>query len=150
MANVWSTGHTLEEVVEKSIIVVRSRLHAWHRRRHVANPEEVLIVVHDFTKGMIGTKDDKKCKTKGHETWSVMLFLLDELQRCPQVPDQGRLLKAGRALEDLVSTWKASEWRMTSRQIQQTFDAFNRFISMSDGIPDYADDCYQPKRHLTC
>ena len=51
-------------------------------------------------------------------------------------------------MEELVNTWKAFEWRMTEDQIQQTFDAFNRFISMTDGIPDYADDCYQPKRHL--
>ena len=148
LANVWSTGHTLEELVEKSVIVARSRLHAWHRRRHTAKPNEVLTVVHDFTQGMIGKKDDKKCKTKGHETWSLLLFLLDELHRKPAVPDQGRLLRAGRALEELVNTWKASEWRMTSNQIQQSFDAYNRFILMTDGIPDYATECFQPKRHL--
>ena len=146
--NVWSTGATLEELVEKSLIVARSRLHAWHRRRHQLKPKERLTVVHDFTKGMIGTKDDKKCKTKGHETWSFMLFLLDELQGRPGVPDQGRLLRAGRALEEMVNTWKASEWRMTPSQIQQTFDAFNCFVSMTDGIPDFVNECFHPKRHL--
>ena len=148
LAHVWSTGSTLEEVVEKTVIVARSRLHAWHRRRHVEKPREVLTVVHDFTKGMIGTRDDKKCKTKGHETWSLMLFLLDELSRYPKVPDQGRLLRAGRALEDMVKVWKLSKWRMSAIQIQRTFDAFNRFVSMTDGIPDYTEECFQPKRHL--
>ena len=114
LAHVRSTGSTLEEVVEKTVIVARSRLHAWHRRRHVEKPKEALTVVHGFTKGMIGTREDKKCKTKGHETWSLMLFLLDELARYPKVPDQGRLLRAGRALEEMINVWKVSEWRMTS------------------------------------
>jgi len=76
-----------------------------------------------------------------------MLFLLDMLEqlwhRMPDVRRAQRLLKAGRALEELLNIWRQAGMRLSAAEQVHSWDCFQRFIVSTEPEPD----CMIPKRH---
>ena len=114
---VWSIltsgvyGPCTEQNFVAAVLAMRRSLFDFYGRRHAADPSENLIRVSDWVPAMIGTQADPKKKTKGAETWGVLLFCLDELRRWgARVADQPRLLMAGVNLESIVLTWRRHGW----------------------------------------
>ena len=102
-----------------------------------------------MTKGRVGENNDRKCKTKGAETWGFMLFLIDVLEanaaRLP--PEAIALARAGRALEDMILIWRAADVRLTIDEIQRSFDAYKRFLRLTSDLGDEM-SMLIPKRHV--
>ena len=145
----WAKGTTIDELVLDSLTVCRNRLHAWHQQRRRRLPKEDLTIPHDLTRGMIGTQGEQKLKTKGSETWTMLLFLLNELHRFPRLANQQRLVRAGEALGEMIRCWQKASWKLKVGEIQQSFDCFNRFLTHTSAIEEFRAECFQPKRHLT-
>ena len=72
--------------------------------------------MNDWTPNMVGTHAKPKCKTKGAETWSLLLFLVDELTRLQgRVGENSqRLMQAGRCLSDMVFLWRQCPWSVSA------------------------------------
>jgi hypothetical protein len=101
-------------------LAMRSSLFAWYKDRHRRFPSEVLTQVSDWTPSMVGTQTHPRCKTKAAETWSVLLWLLDELRRLGgSIGDWQRLLQAGSCMESLVVRWRGCPWKLSSVAIQE-------------------------------
>ena len=135
---------TRDEQVQNSLMVLMQRLQTFYTRRHARLPLEKLTRLHDLQPKMIGLLNDKKCKTKGAETYGLLLFLVEELERYGGVASQPALLGAGRAIVGLLTLWATSEWKMTAEQAQSSMDYFNTFKRFAADIEDFE----IPKSHL--
>jgi hypothetical protein len=111
-AGVYTQGGSADESITRFCLACRNQLMAWYKRQQADTPTEVITRVHDFSPKMIGTRTRPRCKTKGAETWGLLLFFLSELRRFGAAAgDDGRRLRqAGEALEMLVRTWRSSPW----------------------------------------
>ena len=89
------------------VLSFRHRLMEWYKARHRRFPTENLTRVSDFTKNMVGKRTAPKMKTKGAETWGVLLFLIHELRlQYERLGERAvRLLLAGEALENMIGVW---------------------------------------------
>ena len=63
-----------EDTLATCCQVLRSRLFAWMGRCRESHPTEVLTRLQDLVPAMLGKHTDKKCKTKGSEIWTFLLF----------------------------------------------------------------------------
>ena len=107
IAGAWVKKSTVEDTIATSVLAIRKDLKAWYTRRHRDNPHEKLTRVTKFRRGTIGDPTERQLRTKGAETWGVLLFLITTLQTrglVLGVPRQ-QLLEAASALEALVATW---------------------------------------------
>ena len=70
---------------------------------------------------MLGTPDDPKLKTKGAETWGLVLFLTDMLQKYSAGlgEDVALLIEAGRTLIDVMGTMHMAGNTMTTAEVQE-------------------------------
>ena len=109
--------------------------------------EESLTQIYDLTPPMIGDRTDKQLKLKASETWTFLLFIIDQLRPLYHLPYHRELLAAGQALIELNGVWKLSPWRMPANMVQQSFDLYNRFLECTDAIDGYR-DFFKPKRHI--
>ena len=102
---------------------MRSNLIAWYSARRQAHPDEQLTKLSGLTKRVVGTPSDQHCNTKGAETWTLVIFLLDELRKYNALlgPDWQRLLPAGESLEQLVLLWRWFDWIIPEEQREDTF-----------------------------
>ena len=87
-------------------------------------------------------------KTKGAQTWALLLFVLDELLPHARVPEQVRLLTAGEALQSLADRWRKSDWRLTGFEIAMSHHDVNTFLQSTSDIPGCSEHWFQPKRHI--
>ncbi len=99
-----------EANIAVAIMVLRNSLVAWYKTFHRTHPNETLTEITDLTRKMTGTRADKKLKTKGAETWGIVLFLLDELEKfgARLGPEASRLHRAGQALVDMMVIWRTT------------------------------------------
>ena len=104
-SGVWGQGRATEsEQVLVAVGQIRKMLLVWYGVHHTAFPNDRLTQLQDLTIKMLGNKNRRTLKTKGAETWGVLLFIVFTLKRygavlgavCP------RLLAAGEALVKLV------------------------------------------------
>ena len=107
-------GHTgtNHEHLSVAMVVLRSALMTWYPV-HEKKTGEVLTRVADLTAGMLGEPGDPKLKTKGAETWGIVLFVVEELKIKGGVlpPDDcTRLLHAGENLVRIARIWKSCDW----------------------------------------
>ena len=118
---IWGTLETTrQEQLLVALYCFKAELFAWYPI-YERGSGEILTRVSDITPGMIGTDDDKCCKTKGKETWGLLLFLLYCLQKYrdtigPPVVDP--LVECGRCLEVYVRTMRAQGVRVNSSVIE--------------------------------
>ena len=101
-------------------LALRASMEAWHTKRHKDFPDEELTKLSDLVPAMFGKEGTPKCKTKGAETWTCLLFLIHECERLKGRlgPDWQRVRCGGQALEEMVLIWRAQGWSMTRAAIQ--------------------------------
>ena len=115
-SNAYGIAGTEEEAVRRIILVIRSRLFAWYKRRAAEHPNEELTRLSDLAPKMVGAT---KLKTKAAETWGFAIFLLDELD---QYGDRGpedwqRLRLAGQCMKAIVNVWQKSPWKVPAADV---------------------------------
>ena len=116
-------------------------------------PDRNLTRVHDITPAMVGTKADNKLKTKGAETWGVLLFLQsifenygdeiitgDTLDISPQ-----EYLAAARSLIAMCAIMDEGKCNLSEAGSEQLLFQWKRFVSITSHLP--ALDL--PKKHAT-
>ena len=145
-SGVYGRHGTSEEVVANAILAVKVELRVWYRARHAARPDERLTRVGKVTHKMLGTAADKRLKTKGAETWGILLLLVDTFRAkralLPRYVD--RLLRAGEALVRLIRLFDAAPTRVQPDTIHEAFAAYTRFVRLTNDIPEMR----IPKRHV--
>ena len=78
-----------------------------------------------------------------------MVFLLFLILHCSAkfarlAADGAKLLEAGRCLVRLVAVWQSAAGLLSGSQIQETFDAWNKFLFLTQDFGELL----IPKRHL--
>lgn len=141
----WVSTGTIEERLQNTCIMLKVKLDAFFEGRHRQNPLEQLTQINDFTVGMLGDKDTRTVGTKGAETWSLILFFVEELKAHPHIIDQPRILRACEALVELITTWQHASWVLTAQELETCFNAWSTFIELTYGIATLE----IPKRHLS-
>jgi hypothetical protein len=116
---VYGNVGTLEEKHLAAVLGIRHDLMAWYKSSAREYPK--LTRLSDLTVKMLGTASAQKCKTKGAETWGLLLFLVHLLARCAgQVGAEGAvLLQAGQALKRMVAIWNECDRGQMSAVLQQ-------------------------------
>jgi hypothetical protein len=111
---------TADENLIAAVLVMRSNLFDFYKKRRAEHPGEELTQVADFTPKMCGSRSDQACKTKGGETWGFTLFLLTEIRTIGpvQLPDHDRLLLAGQSLERIVCIWNEHGWVIPAQALE--------------------------------
>lgn len=106
-SGVFGANGAADENLRNSILLLRNTLTTWYGDDRRANPSRVLTRLNDLTVKMVGTSAEPKCKTKGAETFGMLLFLVDMLGRYATSLDAAsrRLHRAGCALVRLVEIW---------------------------------------------
>ena len=92
------------ENVQLALMQLRNELWEWYRQWHRAHPHKQLTQVHDLLPSMLGTSNEPVLKTKGAETWGLVLFGVDALEaHAGQVgPSCDDLRDAGRCLVEFI------------------------------------------------
>jgi hypothetical protein len=144
LSGVYGDSGTQAENIRSGVLVLRHSLMSWYSRRHAGNVNEKLTRVADFTVKMVGEPGDQVLKTKGAETWGILLFLLDELRRFEARAGREwrRLLRAGECLEEMVRVWSSHSGVLPSAARRQVSSAYNLHVALM--LPF---DCYIPKHH---
>jgi hypothetical protein len=105
LSGIYGAVGTAEENMLAAVLALRYDLMQFYKDNKALN----LTAVSDLTVKMLGTSNDRKCKTKGAETWGVMLFLLSVLagRGAHLGEDAARYLAAGSALRQVVEKWNS-------------------------------------------
>jgi hypothetical protein len=142
-----SVALSLDMLVRTSVLALQNQLSAWYKRRHKAYPAEKLTRYH-LRESKVGTRHEPAFKAKAAEAYGFMLFLLDLLDRVHlRLPDPRRakrLLRAGRALEELLRIWRHAKPRLSAEEIARSWKCFQEFMVATDG----ESECEIPKRHM--
>ena len=108
-----------------------------------------LTAVSDFTMKMCGTQNDRACKTKGAETYGIMLFLLYLMDKYShRLGSEGqRLRRAGQNLSAMVDLWRncgAQHGMLVPDDVKQRcFDLYSEHMVLME-----CEDIYTPKHHI--
>ena len=96
---------------------------------------------------MIGeSREAPTLKTKGAETFGLLIFLVEQLGSVAvRIPDHDALKHGGQHILDLIGIWQGASWRLTPAELQASFRAFNSFADATAGVPGIE----IPKRHLS-
>lgn len=146
LGGAWGFHGTRHETIENACLAIRQDLRVWYNAHQLANPDDRITRIGTFKRRHLREPDDKKLRTKGAETWGIVLFLVARLERevIRMGAEAGRRCAAGQELVRMNRVWQSSPWRMSAAAIQATFDAWNRFLALTDGMAALE----TPKRHM--
>ena len=130
---------------ETSILIFKAALFQWYKDRHKLDSKENLTRLSDFTKSMLGEDDGGKLKTKGAETWGVLLFLVDTLvARAARLPAEGGILcESAIIIMELVTLFDTRGVNLTDAEQCLAWSKYKRFLTLT-----HAYSFPIPKRHL--
>lgn len=144
-SGIWGRVGTRDEELLVAVECFKHELHLWYKARRRSHPDEVLTQVSDVTMKMVGSPTDRKLKTKGAETYGILLYVLDLMQR--KMPQLGgvfpMLLEAGRCMERVIVILGQHGVHVPMNAVQELLDAYKRHCVLTDGIPSLK----IPKRH---
>jgi len=144
LSGVFGSVGSAEEKLQTAVLVMRSELLNWYSAHEKSNGE-VLTRVSDINLKMFGKQSDPKCKTKGAETWGLLLFLLHILRKHADfLGNRGRrLLLAGQALENIVRIWQRHGRIVPPDARTSCFELYMEHVRLM--APE---DSFIPKHHL--
>ena len=145
MLGLFGRHGTQEEVARTNLIALGMALDAFYKQRHRARPGETLTCVHDLSK-CVGDPSARKLLTKGHETYGVLLFLIDFMQtHLARLDETGpKLLGACRSLARIVEIFNGNGANIPPNAIQECFDQLLNCYELTRDV----DEMFIPKRHL--
>ena len=147
MSRIWRVHQRQEEQVDHGVNVLKYQLRAWYRTRHRERPRETLTRINDITPKMLGeSPNTQKLKTKGAETWGLLLFLADFFEsHLGQLEDGAReLASAARALVRMCEVFDGCGWVMSAPSMQVAIDAWKEHCALTSHL----EGLYTPKRHV--
>ena len=111
-----------DEALQTAVMAFAFELQEFYKTYAKAHPEEVLTRCTDFTMKMVGTRDGPKLKTKGGETFGILIFVLELLDRYKAKLDHDgiRLQRAGKAMLNIIRVWQSASRRMKTSEVQDT------------------------------
>jgi hypothetical protein len=120
LSGVYGALGTNEENLASAVLAFRHELMQWYKQHAVWN----LTRLSNFKIKMIGSSGEKKCKTKGAETYGLMLFLIHLLDRNGHsLGERGaRYLAAGIALRRVTEIWKENGNLIPESAQQETWN----------------------------
>lgn len=134
-------GTVEEERIESARLVLVHRLFQWYRAQ-----DRGLTQVGDLTRKMLGTVVAKELKTKGAESWGILLFVADTLAGSLHKlkPEAAELLEGARALIELVTIFDACGAAVPGPERERCLLVWQRFLEISRTMPLVV----RPKRHV--
>ena len=145
LSGVFGAYSSIAEQVDVGCLAIRFASAGFYKRRHIASPTENVTRISRLGSKHVGSPEERTLKTKGAQTWGMLLSLLDFLEgRANEVEDGAKLLQAGRALARLVTHWDNAPWAMPTATQQACVDAWVEFLVLTEGY----EDMKTPKRHL--
>jgi len=72
---------TAGEALIVAVMSLKNELFSWYRRRRKSHPTEKLTELSDLVPKMLGTKADPQLKTKAAETFGILVFLDDNMDK---------------------------------------------------------------------
>ena len=137
----------MDEQLLRCIEILKHELFGWYAARRRMHPTERLTRLGNITPKMLGSISDRKLKTKGAETWGVLLFiehiLSDEGRRARVGANADELLEATQCLIQMVHIMNACGINMAQEQIEMMLGAWKRFLSLTEDVQELQ----TPKRH---
>ena len=96
----------MEKTIAMAARKIKSDLVRFYHQFHEDHPRRSITKVGKFSRNILGDSG-QRLKTKGAETYGVLLYLLSKLLALGDaLPDGARMLRAGGALEKLVALWR--------------------------------------------
>ena len=80
-ANIFESSGTNEEKFEHGVMMLRVELMSFYKSYHKDHPMEDLTRLSNLSMKMLGTPSQPKLKTKGMETWGILLFCVAMLHK---------------------------------------------------------------------
>lgn len=145
-ADIWQTNVTQEKAhCELSVQLMRSSLWTFYRNWSRRHPEEPLTQLGNLTLSMLGSYDQQVLKTKGGETFGLLVYCIDLLEKHQSKIKHGAvLLKAGSQLYELYKTVKEEpSGQVRTKVAQSMFDRARLHLRLAQ----IAEIPYRPKHH---
>ena len=130
--------------IQVNMLSMRHALYHWYKIRHAADPAERLTRIGDFGSRVVGTTPDSAVKTKGAETWGLLLFLVDRWAGRDLASGDAALLTGAGALVRMMMIWKRSGRSLQTSDVQASFDYFNELFAATLDF----DDLDLTKKHM--
>ena len=108
-AGVWGVlAGTGDEQLHVAVNSLRSELYTWYAAYRKANPKQQITQVADLSSHLLGTEAHRVLRSKGAETYGLLLFMVDMLHKHGRnLPLEGRRLRsAGIALVEFIAIAK--------------------------------------------
>ena len=111
---------TFDEKSRVGKLALRGELQTWYKQRRRSHPDEDLTRANDLTLKMVGPPSSAKMKLSGAETWGVVLFLIDALDKYAGYlgTTAGPLREAGLHLVHIIEVCRAHEERIPFPAVQ--------------------------------
>lgn len=125
---IWAPNEQTEgEKLQVGIMGFRYELQRWYESWSTEHPTESLTRLSNITPKMLGTKDSKKMKTKAAETFGLLRFLVDMLQKYSgSIGDAAAsLIESGRCLIRYIEILRASPMRLPMSVRQDSTNTTN-------------------------
>ena len=97
---------------------------------------------------MLGTPARQELKTKGAESWGMMVFLMDTMavRQHKLGPEGARLREAGQAFVALVGIITTSGATLSEPTVGRCYGLWERIMNLTASI----EALHRPKRHVFC
>ena len=144
-SGVYGEVGNLDQQTSVAMQTMARELALWYRERRRSLRAKV-TEIQQLSKRLLGSSQEPTCKTKGAETWGLLLFLIDLLQeklsRLP--PEAAHLAEAGRSLARCMQIFNENGVRLSEDSMQECWDCYQRFCNLTAHV----EELLQPKRHL--
>ena len=139
LADVYGRITSIDADLDNAIRVMRAALTKFESQN------KLLTKIHDINRKSIGSKTKPALKTKGAETWTLMLFLLDQFKK-----HEGRLgregkdiFDAGDQLRKMNEIFHASGPVVSKDDQRSVFEFYSRHMALMKAY-----EVFTPKHHL--
>jgi hypothetical protein len=121
-------------------------LNTFYKKHRADVPTDDLTEITNFRHKTLGKLSERKLRTKAAATWGFLLFLIEACGHKFSVlaEDGATLLEAGQSLIRMVRTWENAGACMLASEIQVLFEAWTKFLSLTQAY----EDLHTPKRHI--
>lgn len=141
---VWGGSGNLDEAIATRLMCFRNDITRWYKDRHKEFPEEKLTRISDMTRKMVGNKGKEKLKTKGAETYGLLLYFESVLGPYQRYIDNASALKeCCTCLAKLVKVFDTAGASLTVGELVLCWNLYKRFLTLTKSM-----GMNIPKRHL--
>jgi hypothetical protein len=150
MSGIYGILGGTDERIQLACIMLTNALKRFYRERHEADRDENLTRINALKPKMVGKRDEPILKTKGAETWGLLLFLVETFEKYGAhiVSDvenfsAAEYLVAAKELVLMVQVMSRGHCKLARPELDRLMDHWKRFVTLTEHV----DELEQPKRH---